>query len=147
MTTIAFDGMVLAADTLGVDHYGLRSTIHKIINGPVWVAGFAGSHGKMIKWQNATRHMGIDEVLAYGYPTFEKEVDDPAIMVIERASGLIWRHTDGVLTAHHNKQFAIGSGRDYALMAMHMGLSSKRAIIEVSKFDVYTNDMIDELEL
>ena len=147
MTTIAFDGKILAADMLGVDHYGLKSTLHKIMQNSEFAAGLAGSTAQQIKWWKETERMPLDEVLDYGYPTFEKEKDDPAIMLICRDTLKIWRHTDGVFCAHHGKKFAIGSGRDYALAAMYLDQSAKRAVQTAAYFDVYTSTDVIEVEV
>lgn len=148
MTTIAFDGKTLVADTLASDDWGLESQARKLVESTAWVAGFAGRSAQQYKWAKEAREcLSIDDVLAYGYPTYEKDKDDPAIILICRNTKKIWRHSEGIFIAHYGRFFAIGSGRDYALMAMHLGLTAIRAISEVAKFDIHTNDVIDEVEV
>ena len=147
MTTIVFDGKTVAADTLAVDHYGLRSTFHKIIENKEWLAGLAGDLASSVKWEKATRGMTLDEVLDYGYPTWVKDTDDPAMLLIERETGTIWKHYTGVFCAHHGVTHAIGSGRDYALAAMYLGKNAKEAVQVAAHFDNYTGSNIDEVAL
>jgi ATP-dependent protease HslVU (ClpYQ) peptidase subunit len=154
VTTIAFDGKTLVADTLATDSWGLKTTAHKIIETTSWVAGFAGRSVQQIRWfntaTNASREWGapnmtLDFILAYGYPNYKKEDDDPAIILVCRDTKKIWKHSEGIFVAHHDGKIAIGSGRDYALMAMHLGCSAKVAVRSTAKFDVNTNNIVDEV--
>lgn len=42
---------------------------------------------------------------------------------------------------------AIGSGAAYALAAMSLGCSAKDAVKVASRFDIYTNDIVEEYEI
>lgn len=43
--------------------------------------------------------------------------------------------------------YAIGSGRDFALMAMHLGKSAREAVALAALFDRYTNTEVQSLTL
>lgn len=135
MTTVAFDGRMMAADTLATDYWGLKEDCrNKILRGPDFLCGSSGEHGAIMRWWATVGTLDLEHVLAYGYPSFNKDWDDPAIMLAD-ASGCIWRHVTGGFFEVSRGFHAVGSGRDYALAAMELGGSAADAVRLAMRFD------------
>ena len=142
MTTVAFDGRTMAADTLATDAWGMKETVRdKILRGPDFLAGSAGQNGAIKRWWAQVSGMSLAEVLAYGYPDFDADRNDPAIMLAD-AAGNIWRHVTGGFFQVSRGFHACGSGRDYALAAMSMGKSAAEAVAIAMEFDHGTGGAI-----
>lgn len=141
MTTVAFDGKAMAADTLATDYWGMKESVHdKIKRGKDFLIGFAGEHGQMIKWWKSVEHLSLAELLEAGYAPYEKDTNDPSI-VIGAADGC-YRHVAGMFFKVSRKFHAIGSGRDYALAAMHCFRDAGAAVTIAMEFDNGTGGRI-----
>jgi ATP-dependent protease HslVU (ClpYQ) peptidase subunit len=141
MTTVAFDGNMLACDTMMVDGWGTRDRVEE----KVWVGnnvmiGFAGPYGKILKYLR-TLSVGVtmSELLYKGYPSYNKDDDDPSLLLVNRLTGEFLRTAEGTFHPTSHKYWAIGSGRDYALAAMYLGKSAKDAVLIAAHFDYNTN--------
>ncbi len=145
MTTIAYDGRTMVADRLAVDYYGLTHDCCKIIQGSDWVAGIAGEQAQQVKFKKATMGCSIDMVLNIGYPNFERDKDDPAILLVNKNNGDIWKHSSGLFLQVSYPFYAIGSGRDYALAALYLGKESWKAVEIASHFDNNTGLPSDQV--
>jgi ATP-dependent protease HslVU (ClpYQ) peptidase subunit len=142
MTTVAFDGNMLACDTLMLDEWDTRDTV----DAKVWVGnnvmiGFAGPFGKILKYQQQVLHPSIElsKILEEGYKAYVKNEDDPSILLVCKHTGQFWRTASGMFCPTRHKYWAIGSGRDYALAAMYHGCSARKAVITAAHFDNNTN--------
>lgn len=149
MTTVAFDGKTMAADTLATDNWGLREkTLEKIWANKFLLIGCAGESGQISRWLvNLTIDTDIDDLLANGYAPYNKDSNDPALMVVCRLSGKVYRHAGGAFRPTKYQQFAIGSGRDFAMAAMHLGKSAKEAVEVAMHFDINTGGEVIEFEV
>jgi hypothetical protein len=134
MTTVAFDGRTMAADTLATDSWGMKERVDdKILRGQGFLVGTAGQNGAIKRWWAQVCQLDLEHVLDYGYPSFDADRDDPAIMLTNGRD--IWRHVTGGFF-HVSRGFhAVGSGRDYALAAMHLGKSAEEAVRIAMEFD------------
>lgn len=140
MTTIAWDGRTLAADrqsTWG----GTPTKIRKIFraehaDGRKLIYGCAGlSH----ECQSYTRW--IDGEIC------KPEFTDLTILSIDQ-KGRIWYANQTMMWARiMTKQWAIGSGCDYAMGAMAAGKTAADAVRIASNLDVSTGFGVDTLEL
>jgi ATP-dependent protease HslVU (ClpYQ) peptidase subunit len=148
MTTVAYDGKFMASDTLAVDYWGLKEVCNtKILCVGNFAVGCAGSSGQIEAWwqfllKRYNDEPCFDDVMKYGYPSYKKDDDDPSLMLV--CDGTIARHATGVFTICDRPFFAIGSGRDYALAAMHCGKSAREAVLVASVFDNNTNSILME---
>ena len=142
MTTIAFDGSMMAADSLTEDHWGLKDTAMKIMVGKDFAVGGAGSSHQFLHWWRSVKHMTAGEVLEHGHPNYHKDDNDPAILLVPFRTRVPYKHTGGLFVPCGRSFHAIGSGRDFALAAMHMGKSASEAVRIASVFDNNTNDDI-----
>lgn len=141
MTTVAWDGKIMAADTLATDAWGLvEEVLDKIHVGSDFLLAGAGEHGAIQSWWKAVSHLDAVGVLAFGYPVFAKETNDPAMM-LACASG-VYRHVSGGFFKCSRGFHAIGSGRDYALAAMRCGRSAEEAVSLAMEFDRGTGGFI-----
>lgn len=137
MTTIAFDGHTLAADSLCCEYFGLKSTNVKIFERPDFLVGFSGDVGLAHAWLRSvdSKELSLDEVLRRGIPDWRREEDNLHIMLIDRF-GTIYTACSGVFVLARDRHYhAIGSGRDFALAAMRVGADAKRAVEIAIEFD------------
>ena len=141
MTTIAWDGTTLAADTQIVTSFGSKRPGHKIYVGDARVFGGVGGIA------NCQR---IAAWLLNGEPkpTLEGEDGEGTNgIVIDRATGGAWI-VEGKLCDMLPLEpgpFAIGSGRDSARAAMALGHSAVDAVLLASKLDAWTGGEIESI--
>lgn len=147
MTTVAFDGETMAADTLATDAWGMKEiTLEKIWQNKWLLIGCAGEFGQIARWLvHLDIETDIDDLIRDGYPPYSKESNDPALMVVDRLTRRIYRHAGGSFKATHYQYFAIGSGRDFAMAAMHLGKSAREAVAVAAHFDNNTGGEIIEI--
>lgn len=135
MTTIARDGKTLAADT--------RSTS----GGMPWdcIKAYRLSDGRLYAASGAAEE--CEAVFAW----LENGGDRPAVkdffaLLIEH--GKCFRLEDKLVKIPVASKFhAVGSGRDYAMAAMHYGKSAKEAVELACLYDVYTGGPVTELHI
>lgn len=149
MTTIAWDGKTMAADTLGTDHWGLKEkTLEKIWANKYLLIGGAGESGQILSWLvDLTIDTSIDDILKDGYKHYEKDKNEPHLLVVDRLTLRAYRHVGARFIPIHREFFAIGSGRDYALMAMHLGKTAVEAVELAKVFDNGTGGEVISFEV
>ena len=137
MTTIAFNGQFMAADSKQTDPWGLLSWVNdKILILPDCLIGGAGEAAMLRKWRRDFKnHWTAQDCLAFGYPSYKKDEDDPAIMLVDRLTGRVYFHSQGMFHPCSRPYHAIGSGRDFALAAMACGKSAYDAVKIAIDFD------------
>jgi hypothetical protein len=145
MTTIAFDGKTLCADTLAVDGTGFPSQVTKLIVQRGFAWALAGQMAQSLRLQRAIGGLCLNAVLDAGYAAYKKDEDDPIILLVS-SGGVAYKHTSGFFVPVREPFCAAGSGRDFALAAMHLGKSAKEAVMIASVFDVYTNDKVFSIQ-
>ena len=149
MTVIAWDGQTLAADRracLG----SLYRTTKKIFYHPAGcLLGYSGDadHGEEIyDWFKAGRVLaefpanlrekdGWGRLLVVWHP--QVDVGDQPIWTFERTPHPL---------RFYQQPFAIGSGRDFALAAMHCGRTAAEAVEVACAFDSSCGDGVDTLD-
>lgn len=142
MTCIAWDGKTLAADKRAT-YQGLTRTVTKIFrhgNALLAIAGDGGMGMEMVNW---IRGGGV---LSSYPPTQREEKTMVYFAMIE--DGRVWMYER---TPHplilEDRQFAMGSGRDFALAAMHLGKSAREAVEIACLFEQNCGNGVDVLEL
>lgn len=144
MTIIAWDGKMLAADKRSVNS-GLARTVTKIHRISRFLVGASGSFDSTVEalaWVERGRH--TDD-----YPKSQYDKDDYAVVFV------IEPHTDFVFVYERSpyplrfedRFFAMGSGRDVALAAMHCGKTAKEAVEIACLFECSCGNGIDTLTL
>ena len=123
MTVIAWDGKTLAADKLGVWD-GMKVTLRKIEVARGCLVGIAGSSGKSEELMAWFKNGAIPSEL----PEFQRGSDwCPMIMI--NAAGHVHIYENAAMPARlYNDKVAIGSGREVAATAMHLGLDAANAV-------------------
>lgn len=143
MTTIAWDGRTLAADKAG-DVGSLHITVTKIWrHGPMLMAGSgsAGCCNQMREWVKSGMNPN-------DFPASMKDKDCNCVFFIVFPDKKVWRfESSHVPIELEDEQFAAGSGRDFALAAMHMGRDAVFAVELAAHFDPGTGRGIDTLVL
>lgn len=141
MTVIAWDGKTLAADKRS-SFGGMHATVTKLyrINGSlVGCAGGSAQNAEMRVWFSA----GCDAKL---FPEPQRDSDKCVSMLVVSPDGVLRQYEN---SPHpfivENKLWAIGSGRDFALAAMHLGLPADRAVEVACALDCTCGNGIDTL--
>lgn len=147
MTTVAFDGVTMAADTLTINACGMRGrTLEKIWLNKFLLVGCAGDFDQIARWlMHLDIDTDIDSLIRDGYPLYDKDSNDPALLVVDRLTNRIYRHTSGSFVPSHHRYFAVGSGRHFAMAAMYMGKTAKEAVAVAAHFDINTGGDIIEI--
>lgn len=147
MTTIAFDGFSIAADTMNQDGHGLKDYASKLLIGKNLIAGGAGERHKISAWWMKVKDMRISEILDHGYPTYHPDTDNSAIMLVDAVTLKCYKLGASEFMLCSRGFHAIGSGRDFALAALHMGHSAKDAVQVAMEFDAGTGGEIEVVKL
>jgi len=141
MTTIAWDGFTLAGDRMCNDG-GLPLTvckIRKINDNLVGISGTAGGAAEIFEW---FKNGAIPSQL----PACQTSKDDWCAVLEIRPDQTIWRYSLGPIPYQiYDTTNAIGSGRDFAMAAMHLGCTAKQAIEVATELDIHTGNGIDTL--
>lgn len=141
MTVICWDGQTLAADKRTVDGAGLRRTVTKIkrINGHL--LGITGS------WDVGTemRAWWADGAKPEDFPKSAR--DGNTVLVVIGSSGVYSYNTGPHPLVIEDEKCAFGSGRDFALAAMHLGCDAGEAVHVACHFQTDCGNGIDTLTL
>jgi ATP-dependent protease HslVU (ClpYQ) peptidase subunit len=143
MTVIAWDGYTLAADKRETNGSLIRTTtkIFRIHSCLVGYAGEATFGEQMIAWFQAGEK-------AEDFPKEQRDKDDWVPLLVIRENGKIHKYERTLYPLkYQDKQFAIGSGRDFALAAMACGKTASEAVEVASMFDSNCGDGVDTLRL
>lgn len=143
MTTIAYKNGILAGDkqtTHGKVSVRTRK-VHKIGD---WLVGGAGDTAHLHEMHEWIRE-GMDPKTL---PAFQRDTGSCVeILMVDKAGKLFMLENSHVLYEVEQQFFAIGSGRDFALAAMHLGKSAPEAIEVAAQFDVNTGMGVDTVTL
>lgn len=140
MTTIAYKDGILAGDRQS--NYGsLPAATTKIHRHGKWVAGACGNTAQI-----AQVHKWVaDGMDPSQYPAFQNDPQDAVTMLLASAEGLFVLDCTPVPYKIEQPFFAIGSGRDFAIAAMDLGLNAVEAVHLASKFDTTTGLGVDAM--
>lgn len=142
MSIIVWDGKMLAADKRATNN-GHAATTSKIFRIDGMLIGFSGDACfglAMLAWLKE----GADPKQ---FPESQKSSDDYAGVVRIERSGLILKYERSPFPMPiHDRAFAMGSGRDYALAALHLGKGAREAVEVACALDIYCGNGIDTLE-
>jgi hypothetical protein len=131
MTVIAWDGKTLAADKQATTS-GLMRKVTKIrrINGRLFAVSGDWDRGQlMFDW--AEQGMKRED-----WPEFQKKDDEWVGMVMIDEQGKAWKFERAPIPyLIEDPTFAMGSGRDYAYAAMHMGADAANAVLVACAFE------------
>lgn len=132
MTTIAFDGKTLAGDTQTSMYRGAATKVHRLTDGRLY-----GACGQL---QDAIAV--LEWLEGYGE---KPKVEDGFHAILIKDGECFTLENKLVKVGHGRKIFAVGSGRDFAMAAMHLGKSAREAVLVAHQFDVDTGDEVVDL--
>lgn len=140
MTTIAFDGKTLAADTQATGQYLLQRPARKV-----------RSHGA-VAWAVAGYEANIEtfsDWIKNGRPEQKPQLagaDDFCALVIEEGHCVSYQ-TGGLVRLKAGTPAAIGSGAEIAMGAMMAGADARQAVRIAIKLDPYTGGRVDAIDI
>lgn len=141
MTVIAWDGYTLAADKQQTSSEMRRTTtkIHRIGELVVGCAGPADRCAALFDWVRTGRQPHL-------FPEGQKADDWAHLVVIEDGKVLTYQQTPHP-SRLEDPIFAEGSGRDYALAAMYLGVDARKAVAVACTFDPGSGMGIDAIDV
>lgn len=141
MTVIVWDGKSLAADRRA-EAGGVISTITKIRRIDGLLVGVAG---------NLCAGLLMFDWIAKGrkpedYPEVQKKYDDGSCGCLVIEGGRVFKYESGPIPLEFEQSFfAIGSGREFAIAAIHCGKTAREAVEIASLFDTGCGNGVDVL--
>lgn len=143
MTTIAWDGYTLAADKRSI-YDGVNQIVTKIHRAGDCLVGGSGEFAfilAMIEWVKAGRNPA-------DFPDHQRNEKDWQPTMVVDARGTCWLYERTPQPIRWERRFAaIGSGKHYAIAAMHLGENAANAVKLASIYDAGTGDGVDVLGL
>lgn len=140
MTCIAWDGETLAADKRATNS-GLPRTVTKIYRSKGCLIGTSGDFAQareMLAWWE-------DGADVKTFPASQRDKEDWGTFVVISNAGIDVYERSPYPIRFEDRQFACGSGRDFATAAMHLGCSAAQAVEIACRFDVSCGNGIDIL--
>jgi ATP-dependent protease HslVU (ClpYQ) peptidase subunit len=123
VTVLAWDGRNLAADKQSTAD-NLRRTVTKIHVVPEGIVGFCGSTvaaAALLQWFRGGRRQGE-------YPDIQRSDKDAYALFIDW-TGQSWSYEDHPYPIKNEDDLsAMGSGRDFAITALHLGHNAMKAV-------------------
>lgn len=141
MSVIAWDGKTLASDKRACIGTLIMTTtkIFRSRDALVAYAGSADGGEEMLAWFSA----GSDPEK---FPVSQRDKDSWAGLLVVWPNGDIWKYESTPYPVKfHSQIFAIGSGRDFALAAMHCGKTAEEAVNVACVFDNGCGNGVDVL--
>jgi hypothetical protein len=141
MTTIAWDGETLAADTQGSNGVGKFniSKVFRLSSGAI-VGGSGTCYliHKFIAW--------LDEG-GKGDPPKPQDDDDEVYLLMVKPDRIVWLCEEGGPYPINETKFAVGSGATFARAFMHLGKTAEEAVALTSLFDKGTGPRVETMKL
>lgn len=142
MTVVVWDGTTLAADKRAMNNGFKGGTVTKIHRWPGGLCAFSGDFDvgvQMVEWLRA----GADPAK---YPA-QQEKNAANFLVIHNDGNVVRYESVPIPLKMENAHQAMGSGRDYALAALHLGYSARVAVETACALDSGCGNGIDTLTL
>lgn len=143
MTTVAFDGRTLCADTKLVTASGQILYRSKLVQGFGYRAACCGDVG-VSRWMQLQLEVGqpLHAVLS-NWPRLGTADDAQADMLLVTPQQLFLIAGGSVVEIKHRNFHAIGSGGEYALGAMSAGCDARKALEVAALIDAFTGGDIE----
>lgn len=146
MTTIVWDGQLLAADKRST--YGtMINTVTKIwrvrsVNGRVYLVGGSGEYGQ-VEAMKGWVEGGFDHAK---FPPGQSSRDDYAAMIVvdDDNRALLFERTPFPIM-YDNPPVCIGSGREFARAGIEMGMNAVQAVELACRLDSGSGNGVDVL--
>lgn len=141
MTTIAWDGQILAADRM-ISYQDNCYEVTKIQRFDKWLIGFAGGTAIGLQMVDWFKRGAQPET----FPTNITEENFSSLIAIDSDKSIYRYEFTPFPVKLESKQIAIGSGSSYALAAMRTGMSAIEAVRLAIELDIYSGFGVDSLE-
>jgi hypothetical protein len=143
MTTIAWDGLTIAADKLMVSCGSRRTTTKLFLCGDYVYGGCGDVSDVALIAEWLTAGAKSDD-----RPKFDEDSGSHGV-AIKIATAEVYAVTgkSAVLARIEDRQHADGSGRDVAMTAMMLGKSAREAIEIASRIDAFSGEGVDAWEI
>lgn len=146
MTCVAWDGHTLAGDTQ-CTRSALRSRVDtkvwRIVHaGNVLLLGCSGVYTDALRVREWIEAGGAED----SKPALTPSEDSGPCILIQHGKALVLEWSLFPI-AIVEPFFAIGSGRDYAMAAMHCGRTAREAVEIACEYDIYSSGPITEVSL
>lgn len=143
MTVIAWDGKTLAADKRAVLAGFQGGTVTKIHRWPGGLCAFAGDLDigmQMVAWLRGGAR-------PEEFPKRQADENAASFLVVNADGTTVRYERAPIPLLFENVKQAMGSGRDYALAAMHLGCDARRAVEVACALDQNCGNGIDAIDL
>lgn len=141
MSVIVWDGKQLAADRRASLGTLIRTTtkIFHLGNALAAYAGDADAGEEVLAWFKAGHDLAM-------FPASQRDKDNWSGLLVVWPDGALWKYERTPYPIKFPpQQFAIGSGRDFALAAMYCGRSATEAVEVTCFFDSGCGNGVDVL--
>lgn len=143
MTVIAWDGKTMAGDKR-TNFGGLHATTTKVYRVNGCLVGCSGNTAQIYEMHRWL----ADGAKREDMPAIQRDIDKCVSMLVVEPTGRILQYENSPEPmVIENGNWAIGSGRDFAMAAMHLGHSARVAVEVASALDNGCGNGIDELLL
>lgn len=133
MTTVAFDGKTLAADTMAISG-GLKRRTQKIFRlGDGRLFGGSGLYEEVLLVRDWLNDGGV-----------KPKLEDFSGLVISNGKAFLLGQL--LVLMPLDDKYAVGSGRDFAIAAMQLGKTAKESVEFAAQFDAWTGYEVETLE-
>jgi ATP-dependent protease HslVU (ClpYQ) peptidase subunit len=144
MTAVARDGKTLAADkrtSFGGLH-AVTTKVHRLPDGRLLgCAGNAAQISEMVHW--FATGAGPEKL-----PAIQLDPKECVSVLVIRPGGFVLHYESTAYPIQlENRIWAIGSGRDFAMAAMHLGKDARQAVMLACELDSTCGNGVDTLEL
>ncbi len=139
MTTIAFDGKYVAADSLitsGDVVYGQTEKIHEVSGGLLLTAGNCEDWVSAVEWFNNGRDQA-------NKPTLESFIS----IFIPDGNGVAMEYGSRLIPTFVSLPWAAGTGRDFAKSAMMLGKDAHDAVEFACSLDIYSGGEVKSIRV
>lgn len=143
MTVIAYDGKTLSTDKRAVQNGLIRTVtkMHRLSDGSVVAyAGTLTTGLEMVAWLEGGKK-------PEDFPERQKDDENFTLVVHLTKDGLVTYESSVHPVKFEDKYYASGSGRDFALAAMHCGKTSAEAVEITSLFENGCGNGVDSMKL
>ena len=141
MTVVAWDGTTLAADKM-TSFGGLHGTttkVYRIRDMLVSGCGMTALIQEMVQWVE-------NGCIPEQFPPQQRDPKECVSLLVVRKGGLVHQYESTPYPlVLHNRQWAIGSGRDFAMAAMYLGKTAREAVEIASVLCNDCGNGVDEL--
>ena len=141
MTTVAFDGKTLAADTLACwgTTPSYRTKIWRTPKNKRWKAiGIAG---------NTYNVLPVADFICGRTTKKPKQFENDGMIMLVDKQNKLWMMDGQQVPVEAPMRFAMGSGGDFALGAMAAGKTAAEAVAIAATLDVNTGGKVDEISM